>query len=321
MEPNYTYYPIDTSDVWSYIREKVILGEYPPKAAELLIDKIQPLIITDCDPSFEVEMYDLGSESEKNYYSLQVEKYKKAINNIPDKFRLDYFFHQLNCYQYDRKIIIKKDNPDFDYWFALKLSQYDEKIYEIPNFLQYHLNKSYKERPDKFNDFLKHIIRQYAPKYLSDNISVTVNEWFHKQFSKEKAIRKSNRYEGSFVLTNENIIISEPKKIKDLLDDLKKGRFINETANIEKGKSIFSGKPIKKNDRLIWIGTNYELKVFIQGLSNFQKISIPIKGIWDITCNCFVNKNNKEYKTDQLRNATGKKNERTNYLNSLIEKI
>lgn len=308
MEPNHTYYPIDTSDIWPYMREKVIFGQYSDQAAKFLIEKIQPIIIANCEPVFGKEIYNMGSESDKAYYSLQIKKYIEAINNITENFRLDYFFNLQKCYQYDDEIIIEKDHIDFDYWFVLKLGQYDTKINEIPNFLQYHLTTSYSGHFDEFNDFLKFAIKQYTTEYLSDRVISTVNDWLSDSKLTNETIKQNkliNRNTNTFQLIDPTVLGENSAKLLFAFKQLKNENFIDELTPFENFRSIFAGKSIRTKNKVLWLGTNLELKVFIQELINLKKVINPKNEIWEVTINCFVKKGNKEFQNNQFRNTGG----------------
>ncbi|MFC5047899.1 hypothetical protein ACFSTE_00630 [Aquimarina hainanensis] len=70
-------------------------------------------------------------------YYKKTRKFLNATAYLEALISLDYFASRDDLYQYGQTIIIEMENPDFDYWFALKLRQYDTDLKHLKVFLDY----------------------------------------------------------------------------------------------------------------------------------------------------------------------------------------
>lgn len=171
---NFKNYDIDIADIW-YCERIYFFDKKPPNYfSEKLLDAIQTTIVKSTKPIF-------GKKTNSNddlYYTHQFDKFTKSLDSLQEQFALDYFFSGDNCFVYNNSISINTTNDYFAYWFIFKLRQYDGKIAEIDNFLEYQLIKNFKM---KVPDFLKHLnlsLRQY-PELITTRVKETIQEWMN----------------------------------------------------------------------------------------------------------------------------------------------
>ncbi|MGD1847961.1 MAG: hypothetical protein ACFB10_21420 [Salibacteraceae bacterium] len=113
-------------------------------------------------------------------------------------------------------------------------------------------------------------------------------------------------------------------RMLDVLIALKKEPhpFIDPKTPMENFFAIFQRKKIWKRKRVKWMGTNKELQVFVHYLNNESKKIEALKhDIWITTLKCFVNKDGKDYSENQLKNASGKQQDRYQTLKDILSKL
>lgn len=336
MEPNYTHYEIDTGDIWSYECDAFLDGKSTEGIAREVLDKIQLVICKRARPIFGIEKYD-GNEESERYYQRQVKKFRDSLSDLEERYRIEYFFFKDYLYQYDYNIIMNPKDQDFEFWFALKLRQYDGKIFSIADFLRYQLTNNFEGNTGEFLQFLKLILRQYRDSLLSQKVVDTVNDWMddNKETDAQKAARRSNKeqqksdtYFHTFLLkAYEQDAHYFTKNINAFLEaflELKSPshRFIAENTSLEDFKAIFQNRNIPKNNRIVWLGSNVELQWFVKILNYDLKRIADLKyDIWIVTTRCFVRKNGDDFGEYQLRNASGKRKDRYELLKSILSKL
>ena len=337
MEPNYTYYEIHTADIWSYERAVFLDGKSTEDIAREVLDKIQPVICERAKPVLGIERYNRGDAEYRRYYQRNVNTFIKSIGNLEELYRIDYFFFKDQLYQYDYDIIMNPGDRDFEFWFALKLRQYDGNIFSIADFLTYQLTKNFEGNTKDFLQLLKLTLRQYRGKLLSEKVVETVSEWIddHKKADTEKAARRSNKEEKkpdarfhTFLLkAYERDIHYFTKNIHSFLEAFKELKspshhFIAENTSLEDFKTIFQNRHVPKNKRIVWIGSNKELQWFVKILNYDLRYIADLKNdIWIVTTQCFVKSNGDDFREDQLRNASGKRRDRYELLTSILSKL
>jgi len=117
--------------------------------------------------------------------ALDIDKIKEKLlvtENI-DKELLQYFE--------DNKVIITIGSfsvqkfrnlyIDFDFWFALKLRQFESKLSEIKNFLNFQLEANFNNSIIELAEFLKISIRQYQSKFLKKRVVETLKDWIENK--------------------------------------------------------------------------------------------------------------------------------------------
>ncbi len=228
--------------------------------------------------------------------------------------------------------LITKKSPDFDFWFALKLRQYQMELKQIPVFLNYHLKSSFNNDNKAFSEFLKLIILQYKKVFFNKKVSKKVKEYYKLFFKSIENIsvktkeRKLTTSYSTLLLKN---VQKNPLYLKnnivdfmDIWSTLKREKFIHQQTSFENFKAIFKEHPIDPKNRIKWTGTNKELQWFIKYLVYDSKKVVDLdKDIWVVTTKCFVRNNETEFTESQLRNASGKRLDRKKIVKSILHDL
>ena len=361
-EVNYSYYEIHTGDIWNYERAVFLEGKSTEDIARKVLDKIQLVICERAKPNFGIENYNRGNAQYRRYYEKRVNTFINSIGNLEELYSIDYFFFKDQLYEYNHSIIMKPGDRDFEFWFALKLRQYDGNIFYIANFLTYQLHQNFRGNRPEFSNFLKLIIRQYQAALLTPRVTDTVDEWITSNAKTvqtnnvdspgDKEEQKSNnippeplqknnskkahlsnkterKMEGELHALLLKKLADHPNYFQDNINDfttvfvrLKNEQFIHQTTSLENFKAIFQNKRIAPENRIIWIGSVKELQWGIKYLVYASKQVYDLKkDIWLVTAQCFLHKNGTEFTDTQLRNASGKRVERKELLESILSKL
>lgn len=171
---NFDYFKIDIADIWFCERLYFFSKEKDFVFASKLLEKTQSSILKYGKPAFGKEM----RTSNESYYELQYTSYVKSLDTLENQFAIDFFFIQEKCYLYNNPVIIKRNNLDYEFWFTLKLRQYDGKLSDISNFLKFQLKTNFSKNFSKFSMHIKMCIRQY-PELLTSRVIETTNEWIN----------------------------------------------------------------------------------------------------------------------------------------------
>lgn len=320
MGINYSYYDINLGDIWLYEHDQYISDKSSDDLAKKVIDKAEELIIKEGEVSFIV---DLDSKESRAYYERNIKDYKKSSNTLKGRFETNYFFNKKLCYQFDQHIIIKRETPDFDFWFALKLRQYDFKLIEIKHFLEFHLDDKFDNDSSKFIDFLKLLIKQYQDIIFDNKITQTVDAWIIKKNALNRKLKgKYSSLRLKELNTNPDYLKKSSHILNTVLKQLKAKNFIHEDTLFTDFNRIFEGNIIPKNKRIVWTGTNKDLQWFMKYLSkSSNKIEYHKHDIWIVANMCFLNKENQEFGKDTLRKASGNNETRKKMLESILTKI
>ncbi|WP_027393526.1 hypothetical protein [Aquimarina latercula] len=231
-----------------------------------------------------------------------------------------------------KNITITSKHTDFDYWFALKLRQYQMSLKNIPKFLDYHLSKSFNNDKKHFNEFLKLTLLQYQKIFFNKKVSKMVKNYLNTNlvsikhtFQNNKPRKPKTNYQTLILKGYQNdtsFIKNNIVYFVDILYTLKKENFIHKKTSFESFKNIFKDQPIESSDRIKWTGTIKELQWFVKYLVYDSKKVVDLdKDIWLVTMRCFVNKTGEEFTESQLRNASGNNITRKRLLESILVTI
>lgn len=95
--------------------------------------------------------------------------------------------------------------------------------------------------------------------------------------------------------------------------------FIDSKTTRENFFNIFKNKKISAKNRVVWLGTNKELQLFVKLLNYNLKLIVDLKNdIWVTTPKCFVKRNGQSFKEAQLKNASGKNTKRYKTLEDIL---
>ncbi|MBL0049731.1 MAG: hypothetical protein IPP32_16735 [Bacteroidetes bacterium] len=341
---NHHYYEIDLRDIWQYEREAFFKQEISYEYADYLQSKIRKLII-DEDPK---RGHKKGQPNEYTYSKYYKRFYEKK-GLIEKEFMLDFFFDHETLYSYDKTLIINRKTSNYDYWFTLKLRQYDSNLLEIDNFLNYQIKSCFDNNYASFSRFLKLLVRQNSQdKHISSEVIFTVEEWILINSKKEESPinvlnsnpdvtekkrieRKSNknfirsaRKFDSFELIefkkNTDYFTKNASNISEIISQLKKNKFIYDEPYWDRFVKIFSGEKIVPSERINWKASFQELNLFVSLLEYDLKKIEPLKNeIWVTTLKCFT-KDGADISITQVRDANSSK-KRKKLLLSILEKL
>ncbi|MBL4653294.1 MAG: hypothetical protein JKY53_10590, partial [Flavobacteriales bacterium] len=283
METNYNYFKIDTADIWEYERALFLNGKSSKEHAGSILSDIQLIITNNASPVFGLDNYDRGDQQYKKYYESRVTQFTESLNNTEELYRIEFFFMRDGCYQYDYSIILTPSQKDFEFWFALKLRQYENKISTIDDFLTYQLQQSFNDDVKTFSRFLNLNIRQYRDSFFNEKITDTVSEWMddykteNKESEQSKKQSSSNtderKIEGEIHSLLLKKLVDNPKYFQDNINEftgvlvkLKNEQFVHQSTDLDVFKAMFRNKKITSEKRIVWIGTVKELQWFMKYL-------------------------------------------------------
>ncbi|WP_299244156.1 hypothetical protein [uncultured Aquimarina sp.] len=228
--------------------------------------------------------------------------------------------------------LITIESSDFDYWFALKLRQYQIRLKDISRFLTYHLYNSFNNDKKLFYEFLKMTLLQYEKIFFNKKVSKMVKKYFNSAlFSIEHTFCKTvprkpktdyntlllKSYQNEVFFFKKNIVV-----VMDVWSALKKDNFISKETSFESFKNIFKDQLVDPKNRVIWTGTNKELQWFVKYLVyESNKVVNLYNDIWLVTIKCFIKSDGKEFTESQLRNASGTLLKRKKTIESVLSNL
>jgi hypothetical protein len=322
-------YDISTLDIWNYEQDLVFQGKYDENLEHKFLSKLKEIIIQKGESNFGVEEYE--NKAPSKFYLRAMDEFLQSTGNVDKQFKIAHFFDiKTNNYSLDQTVIITKNDSNFDYWFVFFLRQYDQNIFEIQNFLNYQLINIFNNNFSEFSSFLKLCLRQYSD-ILSLKVFQTAQEWLDEKVVENSIkTRKSNKSVESYFVPKHSFKLKDVedfkeyfvKKANDFSEIIKELRkdFVHESTRVQQLKDILSGIEIDPKNKIEWIGSFYELNMFVSILNYDLKKIQPIKnGIWEIACACFI-KNGSEIEVNQLSKAKGSDTKR-NLLMAIIGRI
>ncbi|WP_412560611.1 hypothetical protein [Winogradskyella sp. MIT101101] len=320
MATNHNYYEIEIADIWQYEQHEFLSDKSSDDLAKKIINKAEEVIIKEGEESFTV---DLDNVKSRAYYERNLNEYRKSSNTLKGRYNNNFFFNKQVCYQYDQNIIITQESSDFDFWFALKLRQYDSKLIEVKNFLEYQLERAFNKDLVRFIDFLKLEMKQSSDTIFNDRITETIDRWIKDKNSLNRKLKgKYSSLRLRQLNTNPDYLQKNSHVLNKVLKHLKVNNFIHEDTLFTDFIRIFEGNIIPKNKRIVWTGTNKDLKWFMDYLSEgSNKIEYHKHDKWIVVNMCFLNKENQEFGKNVLRKSSGDDEARKKLLESILTKI
>lgn len=187
MEIKYTNHEINLNDIIEYERSMIRLGKTSDRLGLKILNNIETVIFNKREPVFRLKDCDPNDKYYKDYKRV----HEDALSDVIERFKLNFFFINGDCFDYDENIIIDKSFPDFDFWFVLKLRQYEFRLSEIRNFLKFQLEASFNNDSKEFIDFLNISLEKHQTDIVDTGIIDTVNELIENKFD-NKLILKIN---------------------------------------------------------------------------------------------------------------------------------
>jgi hypothetical protein len=333
MEPILDYYAINIIDIWPYERS-LFFNEKTTEERVLLVEKKTIKVIIDAanlqqhvegkspvEPFTDLKRYDSGEHD--GYWIQRLQRWDRASGNSYERIALDFFLHQDAFYSFTQDIEIDLTNEDFDFWFSLKLRQYDVNIKHLSKFLDFQLNSTFKDDIPKMREFLKLLLIQYEDEILPPKVVRILNDWtnnlkenpdiqVHAELKNESIIEVHKTFYLDIVRDQPRILVSN-NAFFEALALLKKNILISENTNFEQFRRIFQSKALEENELIQWEGSLIELKWFVQQICR-KGICSHINGIekWYVAMHCFMIKNNDKQwvkidKYTKISNANGAK--------------
>lgn len=330
MEPILDYYAINIIDIWPYERS-LFFNEKTTEERVLLVEKKTIKVIVDAanlqqhvegkspvEPFTDLKRYDSGEHD--GYWVQRLQRWNRASGNSYERIALDYFLHQDAFYSFTQDIEIDLTNEDFDFWFSLKLTQYDVNIKHLSQFLDFQLNSTFKDDIPKMREFLKLLLIQYEDEILPPKVVTILNDWtnnlkenldsqVHAELKNESIIEVHKTFYLDIVRDQPSILQSNIELI-EAFKLLKNTKLISEDSNFEQFRGIFQLKALDENNLIHWTGTLIELKWLVQEICR-EGICSHINGIekWQVAQHCFVIKHKNQWvKIDRytkISNASG----------------
>lgn len=322
MEPILDYLDVNTVDIWTFEANQYLTNNRTDEhiikvksALELQIvisrrEQINNNLSVTINPIVTIDDYDNGVN--KDYWVRLVREIGDT-KTIHERVNLGYFnvfdagldsFFSLEQY-----ILIHKDNEQFDFWFALKLSQFKSGIKYIPDFLNYQMQEVFNFDVVVFCEFLEVVILQYKDEFIDEKVCLITEKWILSQrveISEEKDSFSANGekndkptlqplyksfYSDKLKYLKDNNKDSFSNNMSRIFDMMGKSGFINKEDNTySQFIDLFITKAVSKNRKIKWTGSAYELRKFTdfiakEEISNEIKIKNPEK--WEIVMHCF----------------------------------
>jgi hypothetical protein len=247
---NFKYYKIDLADVWEYEREKFIAGETNEKLAQKLLDLIQPLVIKYGEPSFGHEMIAIDSI----YYGRNILEYHGA--DLRMKYALNYFIHKDDCYEYNQTILITGKEEEFPFFFALKMRQYNDNLFEVNSFLQNQLSYSFDDDMVSYSKFLGICLFQFDS-FFQQGLKSQINQFLVNSESGNETKELGNLAVSGHDQNNKlNEFNGSETESNTLKSDIEKQ--VIGLKNQESHRKIITDE----TDKSIWSGTDSQLEIF-----------------------------------------------------------
>ena len=303
MEPCYDYLDINVFDIWQYERQCFLSSKTDQKHMQKLTSKIQNKIYSHYEskkPISEIEPYKMvepftslskyDSGEDKNNFTRHITEWnKRDIKGLKELVSLDYFLIKDCFFEYNYDIIVDVEDEDFNYWFCLKLGQYQSNPSKLYDFLEYQFKLNFNEELKTFNAFLNFSFIQYENVFFTQKFVNTVLEWM-------KGLRPNNQKETPKtyyldIVRNQPNILESNNSLLEVFISLKNNKYLLEDTKYDQFILIFKNNQLKQEERIKWTGSMKQLKIFIESFCKKNVCSL-IDGIekWKVATYCFQRK-------------------------------
>lgn len=255
--------------------------------------------------NFEKYFFDL---IENSFFELEKNDFYSTLRtlNISKKELVLYLFEVLNKYttQKNDKIELKiKDLPKSNLMHKIVtlIETGDLKYIAAANALSNYLNSVFTIYMEDLKEANK---VQYETSYTSiNNSKQLLRERFnYDETKKENIILVKEDFKGqhSFNLKKQfktDIFLRVLNKLKD-------NQLVSNKTSTGRFQKIFSGEEIPNNEKVDWIGTKFELKLFLDNLKSEFSLE---NNIYNTTLRCFTIKGKEILRIDEISKASNKK--------------
>ena len=303
MEPCYDYLEINIFDIWQYERQCFLSSKTDQEHMQKLTSKIQNKIYSHYENKklisvsksnkivepFTSRVLEESGGDKDNFNRYINEWNKRVTEGLSVLVALDYFLINDCFFEYNYDIIVDAKEEDFNYWFCLKLRQYQsnpEKLYE---FLKYQFKLNFNEELKKFNVFLNFIFIQGEQVFFSKKFVNTIEDWL-------KELRTNNQKETPKtyyldIVRNQPNILNSNSFFQELFFELKKNKYVSDDTKYDQFLLIFKNNQLKQEEKIKWTGSMKQLKIFIESFCKKNVCSL-IDGIdkWKVATYCFQRK-------------------------------
>jgi len=323
MEPILDCFDINTFDIWTFESEQFfchkrtdeqIMKVKSALELQIMVNRkeqiVQNLPVT-IRPIVTIADYDNGTNAE--YWERHVREILKT-KTISGRVNLGYFnvFDSGldSFFSLQQNILIDDKNEQYDFWFALKLSQYISGIKYIPEFLNYQLHEVFNSDILSFCEFLEEVILQYKDEFIDEKVCKKTENWIVSQRVEiinaqdllktevaPKSTSQNRQYSGgyrTFLLKKAESNVGYFNSVKneialhELWTDLVQVGILKQQS-LEKFRTIFLNVPIRKENRIVWSESIKTLTEFVKALINSKKfVELGSVDVWLITMDCFT---------------------------------
>jgi hypothetical protein len=297
MEPCYDYLEINIFDIWQYERQCFLSSKTDQEHMQKLTTKIQNKIysyyetkkpISESQPNKIVEPVS-RKEGDKYFTKNKNEWNNRVSKGLKELIYLDYFLFKNAFFEYNYDIVIDIKDEDFNYWFCLKLRQYQSNIVKLYDFLNYQFKLNFNEEIKKLKVFLNFIFIQEEQVLFNQKFVSIVEDWL-------KDLRTNNHKEAPKtyyldIVRDQPNILKRNDTLRDVFYSLKRNRYLLEGTKYDQFILIFKNNQLKQEEKLKWTGSMKQLKIFIEFFLKKNVCSL-VNGIdkWKVATFCFQRK-------------------------------
>jgi hypothetical protein len=240
------------------------------------------------EPFTSLSKYDSGDDK-NNFIRHITEWNQRDIKGIKELVSLDYFLIKDCFFEYNYDIIVDLEDEDFNYWFCLKLLQYQSNPDKLYDFLEYQFKLNFNEEIKKIKAFLNFIFIQDEQVFFSQKFLNIVEDWL-KDLRTKNHKEAPKTYYLDIVRNQPNILTSNPT-FRDIFFSLKQKKYLSEDTKYDQFLLVFKNNQLKQEEKIKWTGSMKQLKTFIESFCKKDICSL-IEGIekWKVATYCFQRK-------------------------------
>ena len=165
-------------DIFDYERSRWndsphCLGEKKEEIVQRFLYKAKEFIISIPDVSY------IKDEGDNYYKNRSENAYEYLKNRTLDIFPEEYRFEVGNkIFSYLDHTVIHKKSEEYPFFLFLKTTQYENDIFKLKDFLDYHLKNNYKKESE-LCEFLENLLLNYE-EYIPNKVKVIIRKWVNE---------------------------------------------------------------------------------------------------------------------------------------------
>lgn len=364
------YYRIDLGQIWRIEAFKFLQGNGSLEFIEKLKQRYEELVIkaflnqSKVDNSVKQSYNSIEpfvSHKSMDAYSIrQLRKYRNCKSLI-DFIKLGFFPYKNDFFTHEQTIFITPLLSDFEFWFAIRLKHYESGYKLLESFLDYNLELLFHSDFDRFLKSLNLVLIQNSKGYFSENLIAAINSWINNNrnnsfkqgivtwdcelfLSHNELVKNGTRVNTEINLDYKTFLIQKYFDDQSIFDSRNyrftdfveifmqlKDHFFHHKTKFDSFTSLFKPAVIPDENKLIWVGTYFELKKFIKAIDQMN-ICNHLSGVakWQIGMFCFkiqVNKGTNKgdiiniESAKKISDASGKNSERCDRIFEIVTKL